>query len=110
MLHMDRLRDFSADAPGRRSKAGRKGGGRRRQPDPPRCAKRAFETAEAYWLGRLDPEKAKQFTGHCEVCHACAAESQRALEFIRAIRAALARNPPSLIYRCPPVIFGGPRT
>jgi hypothetical protein len=69
------------------------------------CPPEPGNLAETYWLGRLDPSKARRFAEHSANCAECARELERARGFIQAIRAALAATPPSLIYKCPPVVF-----
>jgi hypothetical protein len=73
------------------------------------CPPEPGALAETYWLGRLEPSKARRFAEHSANCAECARESERARDFIQAIRAALADTPPSLIYKCPPVVFDSTR-
>ncbi len=61
--------------------------------------------AEALVMGKLDPHRARRFARHCEICPSCEQEFHLAREFVTAIRAALQLNPPSLIYKCPPVVL-----
>jgi hypothetical protein len=97
MLGMQRSRGYTRTS-------GKKGAPRPR-PGSGCCPPEPGEIAEAFWLGRLGPKKARQFARHSAGCPECAAESDRAREFITAIRAALAEDPPKLIYKCPPIVF-----
>jgi hypothetical protein len=97
MLHMQRSRGYARTV--------KKSGVPQRKPGMKCCPPEPGVVAETYWLGRLEPAKARQFARHFANCAECARESERARDFIQAIRSALAELSPRMIYKCPPVVF-----
>ena len=69
-----------------------------------RCPPDASQLAESLWLGKLDAAAAQEFLRHCRTCPECARVSAREREVIRLIRAALAEEPPDLMFTSQPVI------
>ena len=102
ILHVEQSRGSQRACP---AKAPRKSGVQRRGSGRARCPSDTESVAEANCMGKLAPQRAQQFTEHCANCPKCARQLQHAREFIRTIRAALAENPPFLIFHCPPVVF-----
>ena len=57
-------------------------------PSPSQCSEDPAEMAEAFYLGRLEPEAAMLFKVHIENCSRCRQAHEETAEFVDAIRVA----------------------
>jgi anti-sigma factor RsiW len=62
-----------------------------RAPDPDSCPQDPQESAEAYLLGRLPPDQAREFEDHYIACAMCAEVVEETDRFVTAIKQAADR-------------------